>query len=709
MARVWQLLLRADGDTKNAERELKKLSDKGKKFGQGMRNMGAGLTAGVTMPLVGFAAVGIQELRETMEVTKKTDAVFASMGDSMKVTKKDLNNLVGELENYSAIEGDIIQNAANVGLTFDQLAGNPELFKKTTRAAVDMSAALGMDVQQSVTMLGKAMQNGAKGAAALGKNGTLAKADIEKLQKMAKDGVPLWKQQEFILKAVNKQYAGQGKNVDPIKAVTVAVKNLAEDMAVMLMPAIESVTGVLLKFTGWVSKLNEKQKKWLGIALLIAAAIGPVLMVVGQIVIGVSALIPIIAGISLAMVGWGLVIAAVVAALVYAYVKSETFRDKVNAAFNAVKDGVMEVVDALKETIMQWAEWAEEIWTNHSDKILEVVNALWDAITGVIGGALRVIKNIVLTALALLRGDWDGAWRAIKNAFIALWDTMKSIVQLALTIIKTVLQAAWNAIKYVAQVAWNGIKTVFRVFWDWFKTKVTESVNNAKTRMSNAWATIKNTAAVGWRGIKNTLASVLNWIPGKVQDIMTSIKTRMSNAWGAIKERASDAWGAIKTVITGKIDDLPGKIIGFFASLPEKLANVGKEAGQALGNALKAAVNAVLDRVRNISLPKVSFMGKEVGGGKPFSGIPRLADGGIINRPTMALVGEAGAEAVIPLGGTTRNVQRRQQIMQQSGLAAMTGSGTTINVYPSSGDPEAIAQRVAMMLKNRRTIIGGGF
>jgi hypothetical protein len=90
------------------------------------------------------------------------------MGDTMKVTKGELAKLVSGLERYSAIEGDILQNAANVGLSFNALAGNPKLFKQTMKAAVDMSAALGMDVQASVTMLGKAMQNGAKGAAALG-------------------------------------------------------------------------------------------------------------------------------------------------------------------------------------------------------------------------------------------------------------------------------------------------------------------------------------------------------------------------------------------------------------------------------------------------------------------------------------------------------------------------------------------------------------
>jgi hypothetical protein len=62
-------------------------------------------------------------------------------------------------------------------------------------------------------------------------------------------------------------------------------------------------------------------------------------------------------------------------------------------------------------------------------------------------------------------------------------------------------------------------------------------------------------------------------------------------------------------------------------------------------------------------------------GGKGFDvpEIPMLADGGIVNGPTLAMIGEAGPEAVIPLSG--RN---------------MPNMGNTFNVYVNGGDPNAI-------------------
>ena len=52
-----------------------------------------------------------------------------------------------------------------------------------------------------------------------------------------------------------------------------------------------------------------------------------------------------------------------------------------------------------------------------------------------------------------------------------------------------------------------------------------------------------------------------------------------------------------------------------------------------------------------------------------------FADGGFVNQPTSALIGEAGPEVVIPLGASKAN--ERNQLAQQAGL---TGGGSTVNI-----------------------------
>jgi hypothetical protein len=72
------------------------------------------------------------------------------------------------------------------------------------------------------------------------------------------------------------------------------------------------------------------------------------------------------------------------------------------------------------------------------------------------------------------------------------------------------------------------------------------------------------------------------------------------------------------------------------------------------------------------------------------AGIPALADGGIVTRPTLALIGEAGPEAVVPLSGR--------------GGGGGFGGDTTINIYSTIADeslPEKLVQ--ALRTYNRTT------
>jgi hypothetical protein len=128
-------------------------------------------------------------------------------------------------------------------------------------------------------------------------------------------------------------------------------------------------------------------------------------------------------------------------------------------------------------------------------------------------------------------------------------------------------------------------------------------------------------------------------------------------------------------------------VIGFFAGMV---------------NAAIGAVNAIISAYNSIpllpDLPKaptvpVPQLGKT--SNKPAPGrmsIPRLADGGIVSSPTLALIGEAGPEAVVPLdrmatgGGVTINVT--------GGLATSAEIGESVvnalRAYSRSAGPLAL-------------------
>jgi len=117
-----------------------------------------------------------------------------------------------------------------------------------------------------------------------------------------------------------------------------------------------------------------------------------------------------------------------------------------------------------------------------------------------------------------------------------------------------------------------------------------------------------------------------------------------------------------------------------------ELANLGKAIFDGIGGAFKGVINAVisamekglnfaikglntiLDGIDKAAGPWVNF------GTIPDVKLPRLAEGGITTGPTIAMIGEAGPEAIIPL--------------DRLGGMGIGGGNVTINV--NGGDPQQV-------------------
>ena len=135
-----------------------------------------------------------------------------------------------------------------------------------------------------------------------------------------------------------------------------------------------------------------------------------------------------------------------------------------------------------------------------------------------------------------------------------------------------------------------------------------------------------------------------------------------------------------------------------------ELADLGKAIFDGIGGAFKGVINAVisamekglnfaikglntiLDGIDSAAGPWVNF------GSIPEVKLPRLAEGGITTGPTIAMIGEKGPEAVIPLDR----------------LGNM--GGNTININVNGGDPRAVVDSLRKYMQTHGAVpirIGG--
>jgi hypothetical protein len=167
-----------------------------------------------------------------------------------------------------------------------------------------------------------------------------------------------------------------------------------------------------------------------------------------------------------------------------------------------------------------------------------------------------------------------------------------------------------------------------------------------------------------------------------------AIKIGFDKLWGAIKfvfDWVKNNWPLLLAVLTGPFGWALAFVVKFKDDIWDLLKVVKTGIGTIMGGVadviffpFKTAFNAIA-KLWNNTIGKLSFTvpGWVPGiGGKGFDvpDIPMLAQGGIVTSPTLAMIGEAGPEAVIPLN--------------RAGGMGLGGNTITVNV--NGGDPNAV-------------------
>jgi len=456
MAKVYDLLVRARGETKDAERAMKQLQSKVNNAGRSMRQAGTALSIGVTAPVMALARVGIGELNDMQKTNAQTFAALKSTGGAAGVTASQIQKIATNLSEISGIDDQIIQGGENVLLTFNKIGKSDRIFARATTAALDLSVAFGKDMSSSSIMVGKALQDPLKGITALGKAGVSFTAQQkEQIKAMVESGDTAGAQ-KAILKELETQVGGSaaayGKTAaGGIGKLKEQFAGLGAELVTNFLPAFTFVTELIKRGMDRFSQLSDSTKKMIGTALILGAALGPVLFVVGSMVSSLSALVPALAAISLPAVGLVAAVVAVGSALVIAYTKSERFRDVVNRSFRAVVATVREVVGSLRETLSQWVSWGTSIWSKWGDDIMTVLRPVMRIVSTIIVDRLKGMRDLVLAVLALIRGDWSEFGSRLADIARRFWSTIKTVFSTSVEIAKSAVKLLLKGIKGLAQ------------------------------------------------------------------------------------------------------------------------------------------------------------------------------------------------------------------------------------------------------------------
>ncbi|MGJ0841582.1 phage tail protein [Clostridium tertium] len=354
----------------------------------------------------------------------------------------------------------------------------------------------------------------------------------------------------------------------------------------------------------------------------------------------------------------------------------------------------------------------------------------WSAVTGVISGLVGwfVQLKAALGFSSLLKVISYGLFGispialgvsvtigAVVGAIVYLWNTseeFRNIITGILNDIIGLLQRLWNEVlsplfsfladvymtilmpiaKFLGTILVEAVLAVFKVvksIWDNVLKPLADFLIDILAIALQGVVDVWNT----WKPLIQVIFKVIMWLwDNALKPFVDFIVKFMC---GAIKDfgiTVKEVLDAVKRIFSGIIDFITGVFTGNWSRAWQGVVNIFGGIMDGLGAVIKAPLNGVIwlinQAISGLNKIKVpDWVPSWLGGGQGINipQIPYLARGGIIDSPTLAMVGEAGKEAVVPLENNKGGLRELASIL----LAEMGQRNSNNNSF---GDGDLILQ-----------------
>lgn len=357
---------------------------------------------------------------------------------------------------------------------------------------------------------------------------------------------------------------------------------------------------------------------------------------------------------------------------------------------------VQELIAALPEVVQMLAEELPDIIKTIADTIteqlpilldaaFEIFNAIVEAIPQILPPLVEALPQIINTVIKFLTDNTQTLLEAFIKAFKVGLQAIPVLVEAIVPMLPDIIDAIVHGLLDNAPAIFEAAKTVFFEI----ANAITDFAKQLPEYLFRLLEPIYNNFI---EPLKEGLSEFWNWFKElKVFDVLGDII-------GDIVERFSEGIGKIKGFFTGlwqKVKDTFGGIKEFFAgiwdSIKETFTTVGTKVADAIGGAFKAAINAVLQTVENAinTVPEAINSAIDLINELPGVDIdplgritlPRLAKGGIVDRGTLAMIGENGREAILPLENNKAALKEIASLIADE-IGAGTATKQQVNGQP---------------------------
>ena len=423
---------------------------------------------------------------------------------------------------------------------------------------------------------------------------------------------------------------------DNLAGQVTILKSQLEELAIsfsdILMPTIRSIVSRIQELVDKLNQLDPQTKETIAKIALVAAALGPMLVVLGKTISSVgtvfSAVSKLPALFSAVQSGIGAItgalgvslgpllaiiaaVAALVAAFVHLWKTNDEFKsniigiwEQIKSTFTGLTQGITDRLNALGFDFESFTDVLKAAWDGLCNLLAPIFEGVFQNISNIFSEFTGVLLGLLDALIGLFTGDWKQCWDGIKGIFTSIWDfivntfrnimnTLKGIADVVLGWFGTSWNEVWTSIKTFFVDTWNSISTFFtgiitgiRDFfvniWTEIYTFFSNIFNAIYTVVSTVFQTIYNTIMTVWNSIYETIAPLLDAFKYLFETIFQAIHIIISNVMDWISEKISAIWNAIVSFLTPILEGI-------------------KNTFTTIWNAIKSVIDTVLGAIQSVT------------------------------------------------------------------------------------------------------------
>lgn len=272
------------------------------------------------------------------------------------------------------------------------------------------------------------------------------------------------------------------------------------------------------------------------------------------------------------------------------------------------------------------------------DSVSQFFSGLWDGIQGIWGTVSGWFSSTVIEPVA---GFFEGFSRRVGQIFEGLWILVQAAWIVASgwfsdnVIVPVSDGFSWlkDTVSAFFEDLWDGIKNTWNAVSGWFNKNVivpvTDFFRNLKEDVYDFFSLL-------WDDVRTVWADASGWFSDTVIDPLVkgweiateSIGGFFEGLWDGIKQGVVAAMNAVIGAIESGCNFIVGSVNDILSGFNKLVSAAAEIAKLDWGG---------VDLIPEVSLPRV----------------PALAKGGIVNKATLALIGESGKEVVLPIERNT--------------------------------------------------------